>query len=119
MKPLVLVVDDDTAYSECLVTSLAVDGRAEVVGCARDGREAVRRAMVLTPDVVLMDVHMPVMDGIEAARRLRRLLPAARIVLVSSSTEPGDRKRAANAGAHAFLPKSVGAYALVEAVIAS
>ena len=118
MKPHVLVVDDDAAYADCLAASLALDGRADVVGCAHNGRDAVVRALSLAPDVVLMDVHMPVMDGIEAARRLRRLLPSARIVLVSSSTEADDRRRAARAGAHAFLPKSIGAEALVEAVVA-
>jgi DNA-binding NarL/FixJ family response regulator len=119
MKPHVLVVDDDAAFANCLASHLKLDGRADVVGCAADGLDALAQALAFVPDVVVMDVHMPVLDGVEAARRLRSLLPRARIVLVSGSGEPDDRHRAAAAGAHAFLPKSVGTEALVEAAVAS
>ena len=85
----------------------------------REGRlsEAVERALVLEPDVVLMDIQMPLLDGIEATRCLRRVLPSARIVLVSSSTSTADRRRAREAGAFASIAKGLGTDALVEAAL--
>jgi two-component system, chemotaxis family, protein-glutamate methylesterase/glutaminase len=62
MTPHVLVVDDDTLYAESLSAVLEQDGRLDVVGQAADGREAVELAYSLLPDVVVMDIHMPVMD---------------------------------------------------------
>jgi DNA-binding NarL/FixJ family response regulator len=119
MKPRILVVDDDPLYTEAAVAILGHDGRVEVVGCASDGREAVERALVLQPDVVLMDIQMPLLDGIEATRRLRRVLPSVRIVLVSSSTSTVDRRRAREAGAFAAIAKGLGTDALVEAALAA
>jgi DNA-binding NarL/FixJ family response regulator len=119
MQPHVLVVDDDTLYAESLAAVLELDGRVNVVGQAADGHEAVKLALALLPDVVVMDIHMPVMDGLEAARRLRRSFPGIRVVLITSSDEPEDRKGAARAGAHAFLRKDVGVEALVEAALAA
>jgi DNA-binding NarL/FixJ family response regulator len=117
MKPRILVVDDDPLYTEAVTAILALDGRVEVVGCANDGREGVERALLLQPDVVIMDIQMPLLDGIEATRCLHRVLPTARIVLVSSSTTPADRRRAREAGAFAAIAKGLGADALVEAAL--
>ena len=117
MRPRILVVDDDPLYTEAATTILARDGRVEVVGCAKDGREAVERALLLQPDVVLMDIQMPLLDGIEATRCLGRLLPSARIVLVSSSTSTVDRRRAREAGAFASIAKALGTDTLVEAAL--
>jgi DNA-binding NarL/FixJ family response regulator len=119
MKPRILVVDDDPLYTEAAATILAQDGRVEVVGYANDGHEAVERALVLQPDVVLMDIQMPLLDGIEATRCLRRVLPSARIVLVSSSTSSADRRRAREAGAFAAIAKGLGTDALVEAALSA
>jgi DNA-binding NarL/FixJ family response regulator len=117
MKPRILVVDDDPLYTEAVTAILALDGRVEVVGCANDGREGVERALLLQPDVVIMDIQMPLLDGIEATRCLHRVLPSARIVLVSSSTTPADRRRAREAGAFAAIAKGLGTDALVEAAL--
>jgi DNA-binding NarL/FixJ family response regulator len=117
VKPRILVVDDDPLYTEVATAILAEDGRVEVIGCASDGREAVERALVLQPDVVLMDIQMPVLDGIEATRCLRRVLPSVRIVLVTSSTSTVDRRRAREAGAVAAIAKGLGTDALVEAAL--
>jgi DNA-binding NarL/FixJ family response regulator len=117
MKPRILVVDDDPLYTEAVTAILALDGRVEVVGCANDGREGVERALLLQPDVVIMDIQMPLLDGIEATRCLSRVLPSARIVLVSSSTTPADRRRAREAGAFAAIAKGLGTDALVEAAL--
>jgi DNA-binding NarL/FixJ family response regulator len=119
MTPHVLVVDDDTLYAESLSAVLEQDGRLDVVGQAGDGREAVELAHALLPDVVVMDIHMPVMDGLEATRSLCRSLPRTRIVLITSSDSADDRRNAARVGAHAFLRKGVGTDALVEATLAA
>lgn len=119
MMPRVLVVDDDTLYAEAATAILSQDERLEVVGRAADGREAVELALALRPDVVLMDIHMPVLNGIEAARTLRRSLPSARVIVVTSSTSPDDRRRAREAGVHAFLTKELGSETLVEAALSA
>ncbi len=119
MMPRVLVVDDDTLYAEAATAILSQDERLEVVGRAADGREAVELALALRPDIVLMDIHMPVLNGIEAARTLRRTLPSARVVVVTSSTSPDDRRQAEEAGAYAFLTKELGSETLVEAALSA
>jgi len=119
MMPRVLVVDDDTLYAEAATAILGLEGNLDVVGRAADGREAVELALTLRPDVVLMDIDMPVMDGLEATRSLRRLLPSARVVVVTSSQSEADRRSAHGAGAHAFLTKELGSRALVEAALSA
>lgn len=119
MMPRVLVVDDDTLYAEAAMAILVQADGLEVVGRAADGREAVELALSLRPDVVLMDINMPVMDGLEATRSLRRLLPSARVVVVTSSSSAADRRSARGAGAHAFLTKELGTDALVEAAFSA
>src|SRR5712691_11525996 len=71
----VLVVEDDDFFAEALTELLEADGSLEVAGRARDGREAIELAEALRPDVVLMDIVLPVMDGIEATREIRRKQP--------------------------------------------
>lgn len=119
MMPRVLVVDDDTLYAEAAAAILSLDDRLEVVGRAADGREAVELAHELQPDVVVMDVHMPVVDGIEATRRLTAELPDVRVVLVTSSSADEDRLHAREVGAHVFLRKQLGDDALLEAALAA
>jgi DNA-binding NarL/FixJ family response regulator len=117
MKPRILVVDDDPLYVEAAATVLSRDGRVDVVGRAADGREAVERALALCPDVVLMDINMPILDGIEATRRLRRSLPSTRVVIVSASTSPDDRRRALEAGAFASIAKAPALETLAETAV--
>jgi two-component system chemotaxis response regulator CheB len=103
----VLVADDSAVFQRLLVHLLDSDPDIHVVGRAADGAEAVNLALQLKPDVITMDVHMPVMDGFEATRRIMQVCPRP-IVIVSTSFEPDDVSqsfRALEAGAVALLAK--------------
>jgi two-component system, NarL family, nitrate/nitrite response regulator NarL len=79
----ILVVEDDDSFLEVVGMVLEQDGRFSVVGRARNGREAVELAERMSPDAVVMDIEMPVLDGVEATRRLRKSRPELPIVAVS------------------------------------
>lgn len=96
--------------------TLQLDERLEVVARARDGREAVDLASSLHPDVVLMDLHMPVLNGIEATREVRRAAEGSRVVIVTSSTSADDERRAREAGASAYVRKGGFAAELFDAI---
>lgn len=101
----VLVADDHDLFAETLVALLGSDDRIEIVGRAADGAEAVRLAYMLLPDVVLMDVHMPGMDGVEATRAIGAQCPSVRVVMLSSSSAVEDVQRSGLAGAVGYLTK--------------
>lgn len=101
----VLIADDHRLYSHTLQLLLAADDRIDVVGRAADGVEAVELALRFRPDVVLMDVQMPRLDGIAAVLALRPLLPGVRVVMLSSSAAVEEVERARDAGACAHLTK--------------
>lgn len=100
----VLLVDDDPAFAE-LIECVLTFGGAQVLGHALDGAEGVKLANALEPDVVLMDVRMPRMGGLEATRQILGTVPGTRVLVVSSSTDPDDVERAREAGADGYLPK--------------
>lgn len=79
----ILVAEDDDAFLDAIVLLLEQDDRFSVVGRARNGREAVELAERMSPDAVVMDIEMPVLDGVEATRRLRESRPELPIVAVS------------------------------------
>src|SRR5258708_35480071 len=99
----VLVVDDHALFAEALMLTLGIDDRIQVVGSAGTGIEAVSLAEALHPDVVLMDVHMPSMDGIEATRHVRRVSPRSRVVIVTAARSPELMAHAEAAGAERLL----------------
>jgi DNA-binding NarL/FixJ family response regulator len=112
----VLVVDDHVLFAEMLTLALELGGRFQVVGHAHDGRQAIEEAAWLRPDVVLMDVQMPVLDGIEATPRVLAAAPGTKVIVVSSSQSADDRRRAREAGAVAFLGKESSVDDLVRAL---
>jgi DNA-binding NarL/FixJ family response regulator len=113
----VVIADDHTLFAEALALSLRSDPRFEVLGLAENGRQAVDLAASTNPDVVLMDLHMPVMDGIEATRRLSLASPRSRVVVVTASTSPADGARARAAGACAYIRKWSSSDELRDAVL--
>jgi DNA-binding NarL/FixJ family response regulator len=104
MTPRLLLVDDHKLLRQGLRRAVEEAG-FDVVGEAGDGEEAVRLAIELQPDLVLMDVTMPVLDGIEATRRLRHSAPEARVVILTMHGEEETIARALRAGALAYLLK--------------
>jgi DNA-binding NarL/FixJ family response regulator len=115
----VLLVDDQALFREALATLLAVRSEIEVVGEAGDGAAALERAAVLRPDVVLMDLHMPVLDGIAATRRLRVEQPDVRVLALTTFDDDEDVFAALRAGAVGYLLKDVASERLVEALLAA
>jgi DNA-binding NarL/FixJ family response regulator len=112
----VLIADDHPLFAEALRVTLATDPRLEVVGIARDGNEAVDLAQTLEPDVTLMDIAMPSMDGFEATRKLRELDPSACVLMLTGSNSRLDVDRARTSGAAGYVTKDRIALDLVEAI---
>ena len=112
----VLIADDHRLFAETLEALLATDERIDVVGHAHDGREAIDRAVRLEPDVVLMDIDMPVMDGFEATRRIRERDGGACILMLTGSNSREDVDRARQAGAAGYVTKDRIAAELVDAI---
>jgi two-component system, NarL family, nitrate/nitrite response regulator NarL len=116
-KIRVLVADDHRLFAETLEALLATEGRVKVVGSARDGKEAVRLARKLGPDVILMDISMPVMDGFEATRRIRRQRKDACVLMLTGSNSRTDVDLARKAGAAGYVTKDRIAAELVDAIL--
>jgi two-component system, NarL family, response regulator LiaR len=115
----VVVVDDHAVVREGLRTFLSLQDGIEVVGEAGDGREAVAVAGRVRPDVVLMDLVMPRMDGVEAMRELRARVPRARVIVLTSFLEDERLLPAIRAGAAGYLLKNVEPSELARAVRAA
>lgn len=113
----VVLADDHVLFLQALRMILESDGRIEVVGEATDGAEAVALAASLRPDAVVLDVEMPTMDGIEAARRIARKAPGVRVLMLSSSGDAHQIRRARAAGAADYVTKDRTASDLVERVV--
>ena len=110
----VLLADDHALFREGLATFLAYRDDVTVVGQASDGTEAVELATKLVPDVVLMDIDMPGLDGIEATRRIRQALPDVRVVMLTVHDDHDLLFEAVRAGAQGYLLKHVRPEELVE-----
>jgi len=112
----VLVVDDQRLIRDSIASLLDVQPGIAVVGTAGDGREAVDQATALEPDVVLMDVRMPTMDGIDALSVLRLRVPMCRVVMLTTFDDEEYVVRALRAGATGYLLKDLPARELADAV---
>lgn len=117
MKPItVLLVDDHTVVREGLRALLEHDDDIEVVGEAKTGREAVRLTTELLPAVVVMDIAMPLLNGLEATRQILKALPATRIVILSAHGDDAYVEQVIELGAAGYLIKQTSALVLSKAV---
>ncbi len=115
--PIRLVIADDQALVRgALAALLALEDDLEVAGVAADGAQAVEMVAALQPDVCLMDIQMPDMDGIDATRRVRAAHPSTRVLIVTTFARPGYLRAALDAGASGFVVKDTPAEQLAEAV---
>ena len=112
----VLIADDQALFARALEALLADDDEVEVIGHAKNGAEAVELADAEHPDVILMDISMPLMDGLEATRELRSHGSDARVVMLTESDLRADTVRAKRAGADAYVPKTHIAAGLRDAI---
>jgi DNA-binding NarL/FixJ family response regulator len=115
----VVLADDQALFREALATLLGVRPEIEVVGEAGDGAAALDRVAGLRPDVVLMDLHMPVLDGVAATRRLRVEHPEVHVLALTTFDDDEDVFAALRAGAVGYLLKDVSGDRLVEALLAA
>ena len=112
----VLLAEDQAMVRGALVALLDIAGDLEVVGQAGDGREALRLALELRPDVVLTDIEMPGLSGLELAHELRRQESRARVVILTTFARPGYLRRALDAGVVGYLLKDAPSERLAEAI---
>jgi two-component system nitrate/nitrite response regulator NarL len=114
-----LLVDDHTLFRRGLKALLAQDGRFEVAGEAADAGEAQRRAAELQPDVILLDIHLPGVTGIDAIAALAQAAPAARVLMLTVSEDAQDLAAALRAGARGYLLKTADGDQLASAIVRS
>jgi DNA-binding NarL/FixJ family response regulator len=112
----VLLVDDQPAVLQGLRMRMALEADLNVVGVAGDGQQAISVAKACEPDVVVMDVEMPIMDGIAATAKIHGLLPETAVIMLSIHDNPQLRNKAKSAGAAAYVEKSEGINALLEEI---
>jgi DNA-binding NarL/FixJ family response regulator len=113
----VLIADDHRLFTEALEAILATEPRIEVVGRAYDGEDAVAQGLSLEPDVILMDIAMPVVDGVEATKRIRTERSDACVVILTGSNSRADVARSREAGAAAYVTKDRIASHLIQTIL--
>ncbi len=118
-KIRLMLVDDQSLFREALRTLLALQPDFEIVAEAENGERAVALAPIHRPDVILMDLRMPVMNGVEATRRVRAAVPAARVVVLTTFEEDEEIFEALSAGAVGYLLKACSAEKLCGSVRAA
>ena len=113
----VVIADDQRLFAEALEAILSTDARIAVVGRADNGRAAIELVRDARPDVVLMDIAMPVLDGIAATEAIRDEAPATRVIVLTGSEAPRDVSRARAAGATGYVTKDQIAGDLLRAIL--
>lgn len=120
MNPVrILLTDDQALFREGLRTLLSIEPSIEIAGEAANGAEAVEAARTLRPDLILMDLRMPVMGGVEATRRVREASPESRVLVLTTFHEDEEIFDALRAGACGYLLKDTPSGRLVEAIHAA
>jgi DNA-binding NarL/FixJ family response regulator len=112
----VLLADDHTVVRQGLRALLVAEGDIEIVGEADNGRQAVQLAKKLLPDVVVMDIAMPVLNGLEATRQITRTIPSAKVLVLSSYSDDEYVQQLTEAGAAGYLVKQTAANDLLKAI---
>jgi len=112
----VLLVDDNELWRRFASTTLRKQAELQVIGEATDGLQAVQQARELLPDLILLDIGLPSLNGIEAARRIREVSPASKILFVSENRSPDIAEAALSTGADGYVVKSDAAGELLPAV---
>src|SRR5262249_50670986 len=113
-RPRILLADDHRLLREALVKLL--EPACDVVGAVMDGRALLEAAPKLRPDVVVVDIAMPLLNGLDAARQLKRLMPAVKVIFLTVSEDPELAAEAFRAGGSAFLLKNSAASELLQAI---
>ena len=116
-KIRVLIADDHRLFAEALAAILATDERIEVVGKAQDGQEAVELATATHPNVVLMDIAMPRLDGLEAAKLIKESSDSTAVLMLTGSDSPSDVSRAREAGVSGYVTKDRIASELIDSIV--
>jgi DNA-binding NarL/FixJ family response regulator len=115
----VLIADDHDLFAESLTAFLSTEDRITVVGRAANGEEAARLCAELRPDIVLMDISMPVLNGFEAAKLIRTQTPETAVLFLTGSASPADVAQARAAGGIGYVTKDKLATELVDAIVAA
>ena len=113
----VLIADDHSLFAQALQAILSTDDRFETVALAMNGRQAVELAESLKPDVVLMDISMPVLDGFEATKKLRKAAPGTPVLMLTGSNARSDVDKARTSGAAGYVTKDRIAGELIDAIL--
>lgn len=112
----VLVVDDQQLIRDGIASMLDIQPGVVVVGTAKNGQEALEQASALAPDIILMDIHMPVMNGIEATLKLRQQIPESQVVMLTTFDDESYIIRSLQAGACGYLLKDIAVDELAQAI---
>jgi DNA-binding NarL/FixJ family response regulator len=115
----ILIVDDQELFRKALSTLLTVEKDFHVVGDASNGEEAIRLATLLQPNIILMDLRMPIMDGVAATRRIHSSLPHIKVIILTTFDEDEDVFEGLRAGAVGYLLKDVSTENLIAAIKAA
>ena len=115
-KNKVLIVDDQTILAEGIKSVLETDAEIEVAGIAADGAAAIEKCRVYRPDVVLMDIRMPNMNGVVATQRIKAEFPETKVIVLTTFDDSDYILNAINHGASGYLLKDIGSSALIDAV---
>lgn len=113
----VLIVGDNAQVRHELRTLLPLAGDIDIVGEAADGREAIRLLPALRPDIVLIDLEMPILDGYDAAAHIKAASPSCRVIALTAHGDEAARQKAARCGIDAFLVKGTDLESLVGAIL--